>query len=73
LWGIDHNLKIQRDLQNSFNTKFEEGKRAGRLEAKLEGKREVAYEVARKAKSIGLSVEKIASMTGLLEDEISAL
>ncbi len=59
--AYESSLKIYRDLQNSLNTKFDEGKI------------EKSFDVARIAKGENLPVALIVKLTGLSEDEINSL
>jgi predicted transposase/invertase (TIGR01784 family) len=61
----EESLKIYRDLKNSIDTAFEEGK----LEGKLEGK----IETAKNMKGKGYPIEDIAEMVGLAIEEIRGL
>ncbi len=62
-------LKYYRDMQNSLDTAFDEGKEEGREE----GKRNNQIDIARKALAAGLSVDTIATITGLRPEEIEGL
>jgi predicted transposase/invertase (TIGR01784 family) len=62
-------LKIYRDLKNSIDTAFEEGK----LEGIIEGERKEKIASAKNMKLRDLSVEDIAAMTGLAVEEIRGL
>lgn len=62
-------LKIYRDLKNSIDTAYDEGKAEGLAEGKAEGIRLTAQ----KLKQEGLSVEMIAKVTGLTVEEIVGL
>lgn len=59
----DHALKVYRDTQNAYNTAVQKGR--------AEGEMVKALEIAKKLKSMGLSLTDIAKATGLTEDEIS--
>ncbi|MDR2619047.1 MAG: hypothetical protein LBC62_09270, partial [Treponema sp.] len=50
-----------------------EGRRKGRLEGRQEGRLEKAIEIARNLRGVGVSIEKIANVTGLSFDEIVKL
>ncbi|RYG02509.1 MAG: Rpn family recombination-promoting nuclease/putative transposase [Chitinophagaceae bacterium] len=63
------NLNSYRDLKNSLDTAFDDGKAEGKTEGKIEGK----IEIAQKAKLMGLSNEDIAHLTGLPITEIEQL
>lgn len=59
------NLKAYRDYKSTVDTAFVEGKMEGKIEGKIE--------IAKQAKSMGLSVTDITKLTGLSEDEINKL
>ena len=61
----EDSLKTYRDLKNSLDTAEEKGRNEGRAEEKLD--------IARKMKSKGFTAADILEMTGLSEDEITAL
>ena len=61
----EDSLKYYRDIKASLDTKFEEGK--------IEGKIEERYELAKKAKAMGIAIADISKLTGLSEDEIDKL
>ena len=63
--GKEDSLKTYRDLKNSLDTAEEKGRVEGRVEEKLD--------IARKMKSKGFTAADILEMTGLSEDEITAL
>jgi predicted transposase/invertase (TIGR01784 family) len=73
----EESLKVYRDLHNVIDTArfegFEEGKIEGYEEGKIEGKLEGKLEIARALMAEGLSIDKIASITGLPEDAINGL
>jgi predicted transposase/invertase (TIGR01784 family) len=59
------NLKQYRDLKNTIDTAFDEGKLEGKLESKLE--------LAKVMKADGESLEKIMRYTGLSAEDIAKL
>ena len=59
--SYENSLKVYRDLKGVIDTAFDEGKT------------ERTLEIARSAKTMGLSVADIATLTGLSEEEISEL
>jgi predicted transposase/invertase (TIGR01784 family) len=75
--AYEMNLKTYRDYKNTVDTAYDEGKMEGLLEGKkegiLEGKMERAIEIAKQAKSMGLSMKDIVTLTGLSEAEIGNL
>jgi predicted transposase YdaD len=72
-------LKHYRDLKNSLDTSFAEGKQEvkqegwleGKLESKLEGKLEEKTEVIKNGQQAGLSVALLAQLTSLTEAEVA--
>jgi predicted transposase/invertase (TIGR01784 family) len=79
--AYEHSLKIYRDLKNSIDTAFDEGRvegiiegRAeGIMEGRAEGKLEEKLEIAKNLKQMGVSIEAIAQATGLNHQEIKEL
>jgi len=65
----EESLKVYRDLQNTMDTAFYEGK----TEGKAEGKRENSIKIATNMKSAGYTSSDISKMTGLSVNEIKAL
>mgnify|MGYP001461110925 CR=1 FL=1 len=65
----EDSLKYYRDLKNSLDTKFEEGKIEGKIEGMIEGKIEVAKNLLQN----GVDIEIIIKSTGLTENEINEL
>ena len=65
----EESLKVYRDLQNTMDTAFYEGK----TEGKAEGKRENSIKIATNMKSAGYTSSDISKMTGLLMNEIKEL
>ncbi|SEH08637.1 Rpn family recombination-promoting nuclease/putative transposase [Candidatus Venteria ishoeyi] len=67
-------LKIYRDLKNSIDTAFDdgklEGKAEGRAEGLAEGEQQALLRTAEKLKKAGVAVEIIAQTTGLSVREI---
>lgn len=61
----EDSLKYYRDLKNSLDTKFEEGKIEGMIEGKIE--------VAKNLLQNGVDIEIIIKSTGLTENEINEL
>jgi len=61
----EHSLKIYRDLKNTIDTAFDEGKAEGRIEALLQ--------TARNLKKAGIPLTLIAESTGLCLEEIEHL
>lgn len=74
LQSYEDSLKYYRDLKNSLDTAFEEGKLEGKIEGKMEGKIEgevsKAIEVIKKGYSEGLSVEVLSKLTGMMVSEV---
>lgn len=65
----EESLKQYRDLKNSLDTAYEEGKEEGIIEGKTEGKIETAINMKKK----GYSIDDIAEITGLDVKKISKL
>ena len=67
-------IMIQNDvLGNARLEGMEEGRAEGRAEGKAEGRAEEKNNIARKMLANGLSIEQIALITGLTEQEIKGL
>lgn len=66
-------LKVYRDLKNSIDTAFSDGKIEGKQEGLIEGKRTEKFEIAKQAKLMGLEIEDIVKLTGLTADDIEKL
>ncbi len=78
--------KCYRDIKNSMDTAFEEGKDEGKVEWKeeglkqgeikglkkgrIEGKKAMIIEIIRKGVSNNMSVETLTHLTGLAEKEV---
>ena len=78
--------KCYRDIKNSMDTAFEEGKEEGKVEGKeeglkqgeikglkkgrIEGKKAMIIEIIRKGVSNHMSVETLTQLTGLTEKEV---
>ena len=62
--------KIYHDLDGAFRTASQKGFTRGLERGRAEGERDKALKIARKMKSMGMSVEKIAEMTDLTVDEV---
>lgn len=67
--SYENSLKYYRDLQNSLDTKFEEGKEVG-IEQGIE---QGVLSTAKKSLEAGLSIELISEITGLTKEEIEKL
>jgi AraC-like DNA-binding protein len=63
LQSYEDSLKYYRDLKNSLDTAFEEGK--------MEGEVSKAIEVIKKGYSEGFSVEMLSKLTGMSVSEVS--
>ncbi|AUX19029.1 Rpn family recombination-promoting nuclease/putative transposase [Flavobacterium columnare] len=71
-WELDKyesSLKVYRDLKSIIDTAFDDGKMEGLEEGKIQGK----IEIAKQAKTMGLSIPDIIKLTGLSEKEINEL
>ena len=78
--------KCYRDIKNSMDTAFEEGKEEGKVEGKeeglkqgeikglkkgrIEGKKAIIIDVIRKGVSKDISIETLTDLTGLTEKEV---
>ena len=75
------NLKVYRDLFNSFDTADKEGHKRGKKEGKIEGKKEgkiegeklKSIEIAKASLAQNIDIKTIALITGLSKEEIEAL
>lgn len=65
LLSYEDSLKYYRDLKNSLDTAFEEGK--------MEGEVSKAIEVIKKGHSEGLSIEVLSKLTGVVESEVKRI
>jgi predicted transposase/invertase (TIGR01784 family) len=71
-------IKLEEEHKMPYVTSWEriakkEGKREGKKEGKREGKEEEQREVALKMLQDGVSIDKIASYTGLTEKKVKEL
>jgi predicted transposase YdaD len=74
--------KFYRDIKNSMDTAFEEGKEEGKEEGlkqgeikglkkgRIEGKKAIIIDVIRKGVSKDISIETLTDLTGLTENEV---
>jgi predicted transposase/invertase (TIGR01784 family) len=67
------NLKVYRDLKNTVDTAFDDGKIEGIIQGKIEGKIEGMIEAARNGKKLGLDMETLIKLTGLSKERIEQL
>ncbi len=67
--SYEDSLKYYRDLKNSLDTAFEEGK----AEGKEEGKKEGLIQVVLNGNQTGLSIAALSALTGLSEDEVTRI
>ncbi|RUM75934.1 MAG: hypothetical protein DSZ11_01275, partial [Sulfurovum sp.] len=67
------NLKVYRDLFNSFETADKEGHKRGKIEGKIEGEKLKSIEIAKASLAQNISIETIALITGLSKEEIEKL
>ncbi|MBN1983970.1 MAG: hypothetical protein JW795_20745, partial [Chitinivibrionales bacterium] len=67
--AYEESLKVYRDLKNSIDTAFEDGKAEGKVEGKaegiLEGEARKTFAIAKKMKNSKVPLDRIAEMTGL--------
>jgi predicted transposase YdaD len=77
LLSYEDSLKYYRDLKNSLDTAFEEGKMEGFEEGKMEGFEEGKLTGLRavviKGKQSGMDIPTLSLLTGLTEGEISQI
>lgn len=71
--SYEDSLKYYRDLKNSLDTAFEEGKEEGMEEGRREGEKQKQIEIAKKSLALGIDPKTISSITGLSLDEIRQL
>jgi len=71
--AYEDSLKYYRDLKNSLDTSFEEGKAEGKEEGKAEGEHSKAIKVAQKCLLKGMSIEDTAEMTELSIAEVRGI
>ncbi|MFS1522313.1 Rpn family recombination-promoting nuclease/putative transposase [Flavobacterium covae] len=67
-WELDKyesSLKVYRDLKSIIDTAFDDGKEEGKIQGKIE--------IAKQAKTMGLSIPNIIKLTGLSKKEINEL
>jgi len=69
----EESLKVYRDLKNSIDTSFDEGKLAGKIEGEVIGKVKGKMETAVAMKRKGYSVCDISEITGISAEEIDQL
>ena len=70
--------KFYRDIKNSMDTAFEEGKEEGLKQGeikglkkgRIEGKKAIIIDVIRKGVSKDISIETLTDLTGLTEKEV---
>jgi predicted transposase/invertase (TIGR01784 family) len=86
LKSYEDSKKFYRDIKNSMDTAFEEGKVEGKVEGKeeglkqgeikglkkgrIEGKKAMIIEIIRKGVSNNMSIETLTHLTGLTENEV---
>jgi predicted transposase/invertase (TIGR01784 family) len=67
--SYEDSLKYYRDIKNSLDTAWEEGKVEGKIEGKIEEKIEIAIEMLKNDEAI----EKISKYTGLTDEQINEI
>jgi predicted transposase/invertase (TIGR01784 family) len=67
--SYEDSLKYYRDMKNSLDTAFEEG----RMEGREEGERNTQIEIAKKLLALGMDTNTVSKITGLTLDEISRI
>ena len=70
LKSYEDSKKFYRDIKNSMDTAFEEGKVEGKEEGLKEGKKTMIVEIIQKGVSNNMSVETLTQITGLTEKEV---
>jgi predicted transposase/invertase (TIGR01784 family) len=74
LKSYEDSKKFYRDIKNSMDTAFEEGKVEGKEEGKeeglKEGKKTMIVEIIQNGVSNNMSVEILTQLTGLTEKEV---
>lgn len=73
LLSYEDSLKYYRDLKNSLDTAWEEGKMEGKIEGKMEGILEGKIAVIRNGHKQGLSIALLAALTGLDEETVKKI
>ena len=73
LYQYENSLKVFRDLENTIDYAFNEGRETAFGEGVSIGKIEGKNEIAKQAKQMGLSTFDISKLTGLSEEEIEGL
>jgi predicted transposase/invertase (TIGR01784 family) len=70
LKSYEDSKKFYRDIKNSMDTAFEEGKEEGKEEGLKEGKKTMIVEIIQNGVSNNMSVEILTQLTGLTEKEV---
>ena len=82
LTSNEDSKKFYREIKNSMDTAFEEGKEEGKEEGlkqcrikglkkgRIEGKKAIIIDVIRKGVSKDISIETLTYLTGLTENEV---
>ena len=70
LTSNEDSKKFYRDIKNSMDTAFEEGKEEGKEEGLKEGKKTMIVEIIQNGVSNNMSVETLTQLTGLTEKEV---
>ena len=71
--SYERSLMEYRDVKGYIDTAFSEGRLEGEIEGKMNGKIEGKLEIALRMKQRGFSMQEIAEMTGLSDEQISKL
>ncbi len=66
-------LKVYRDLKNTIDTAFDDGKAEGKAEGLAEGSKLRNIEIVTKGKKDGISTEILSTLTGLSKEEIEKI
>ena len=73
LKSYEDSKKFYRDIKNSMDTAFEEGKEEGKEEGLKEGKKTMIVEIIQNGVSNNMSVEILTQLTGLTEKEVLSI
>lgn len=71
--AYDHDMESLRYQKSVIQTGWIEGHAEGKAEGRAEGRAEATMELARKMKSLGMSIDAITECSGLSPDEIAKL
>jgi predicted transposase/invertase (TIGR01784 family) len=69
-YAYHEKLKYYRDLKNSYDTAWEDGRAEGREKGRQEGVQECNLEIAKAMLEEGIDIKTIVEITGLTEEMI---